>query len=356
MHGLSKKGLFNLIFAFWYFLIINNKVRKFKPDVALVADETSNCFWGFWAKKVNFPYVSYCSVPHLTAMVKQQYNGILRKIKGIIIGFLQDRIKFSLYTSYLNSAFILAVSSSTKKQLSKITKLSKKIRIVPRSVDDMFFQRPHNQEEINDIKIKYNINNKQFVILSVANIDPVKGIEDVIHALYNLKNFYYEKIKYLVVGDGPALPHLKKLVKKYFLNDIVYFTGNVLHSKIISYYDVSDFFVLPSRKGNLESFGRVFVEAAARSVGSIGVKDGGMVDIIEDGKTGFLIKVGDIKAIEEKISFLIENYDLSKIIGKNAREKAERLYNRKIVSLKIQKYLNDAIELYHKKNSVIFKH
>ena len=62
-------------------------------------------------------------------------------------------------------------------------------------------------------------------------------------------------------------------------------------------YDLCDLFVLPSRKGISESFGRVFVEAAARRKPSIGTNDGGIADIIEDGQTGFLVGPGDVLEI-----------------------------------------------------------
>jgi glycosyltransferase involved in cell wall biosynthesis len=224
--------------------------------------------------------------------------------------------------------------------------LAEKISIVPRSVDNLFFEKPASQEKINKIRKKFAIKNNQFVILSVANLDPVKGIEDVLHALYRLEKAYLNKIKYLIVGNGPAAPILKLLVKKYNLNKIVFFVGDVLHSEIIPFYDVSNLFILPSRKGALESFGRVFVEAATRSLACIGVKDGGMIDIIEEGKTGFLVSAGDIEAIKDKIIFLLKNCDITKKIGYNARIKAEKLYNRYTVSIQIEKHLKDAVENY----------
>ena len=304
------------------------------------------------AKNLNFPYVSYCSVPHITAhKVKQKVN-ILNASKHYSYWYIRKKLLALIYKSYFYSMSILSVSESTKNQLSIKANLAKKIHIVPRSVDDIFFNTPSDLEEINKVKKKHKITNNHFVILSVANLHRVKGIEDVLYAINRLNRFYLNKLKYLVVGDGPDLLHLKKLTEELRLNKNVSFVGNMIHSKIIVYYDVSNLFILPSRKGALESFGRVFVEAATRSLTSIGVREGGMIDIIDNGKTGFLVSVGNIEEIKEKIIFFMENPEKRKEMGKNARQKAEKLYNTHAVSFKIEKYLKNAVLLYQNNDIV----
>ena len=138
---------------------------------------------------------------------------------------------------------------------------------------------------------------------------------------------------------------MKKLVRFYKLEDMVLFAGGIPHSQLIPFYDVCDLFILPSRRGISESFGRVFVEAAARNKPLIGVKDGGMVDIIEDGINGFLVQSGDIVEIKKKISYVMHNRDEKIRMGINARQKAEKMFTSLMISNQIELHLKKAISI-----------
>lgn len=129
------------------------------------------------------------------------------------------------------------------------------------------------------------------------------------------------------------------------MDKIVIFTGGLPHEQLIPYYDMCDLFVLPSRRGINESFGSMFVEATARSKPCIGVNEGGMVDIIIDGKTGFLVPSGDVKALQDKITYLMFNRERLRQLGKNARLKAEETYRSNTVALQFERNLRKAVQL-----------
>jgi glycosyltransferase involved in cell wall biosynthesis len=229
-----------------------------------------------------------------------------------------------------------------------IPEIQKKIDIIPRSVDDVFFEMRLNKDQIKKKKQQLNINENHIVFLSVSRLTPNKGIDDVIKAINNLEPYKRQRIKYIVLGSGGYIDNLKKMTTKFKLKNNLIFHNEVDHLDLISFYDMCDIFVLPSRRGISESFGRVFVEAAARCKASIGVNEGGMPDIIENKKTGFLIEPGDIIALQKILEYVLENKAQIKKMGLSAKAKAEKQYNCYINAKKFEKHLK---EIVYKKNT-----
>jgi glycosyltransferase involved in cell wall biosynthesis len=151
-----------------------------------------------------------------------------------------------------------------------------------------------------------------------------------------------ESIKYIIVGEGRHEKYLKDLVASLHLQQQVVFLGPVDHFELVPIYDLCDLFVLPSRRGVLESFGRVFVESAARHRASVGVNGGGMPDVIDDGQTGFLVQAGDVASIKETIEYAVAHRDIIRNMGLNARRKAERRYTSRAIAMQFENYLRQA--------------
>ena len=345
-YSLAGRERANWIFCPVYLLTFNKRIHAFKPDVILVSDETANCFWGTWAKRVEVPYVSYCSVPFLTVYGQMGRRGILSKIKYILNKNITNQFKRYMFRSYVYSKLLLVVSHSTKHELLKAApELDEKITIIPRSIDDLYFEQPVDKEEIEVLANTLGIHNQDFVLLSISSIIIQKGVDDVLKAMAGLPDSILKKIKYVVVGDGEAKAYLKQLSIELDLGKNVIFTGAVAHDQLATFYDLCDVFILPSRRGKEESFGRVFAEAAARSKPSIGVNEGGMVDVINEGETGFLVQPGDIKMIQDKITFYISHPEQIKIHGQNAKTKAESTYHSNQIALHFEKQLKTASEM-----------
>jgi glycosyltransferase involved in cell wall biosynthesis len=341
MHSLSGISRLNWIFTPYYFIKIKKILRDYRPQVVFLADETSNFFWGFGARWCQIPYVSYCSVPHL-ALCRRRYKSMFSNGLGGITPFVIHKM---LNISYTDSKLLLAVSHSTKEELCKEAPgLACKIRIVPNSIDDRFFNMEYSPAKVRQLKNRLGISKDHFVLLSVTRLTVDKGVDDVIKALSGLKSSTLSRLRYVVVGEGSALDYLRKLAKNLDLDKHVIFTGGISHLELIPYYDMCDLFVLPPRRGPHESFGRVFVEAAARSKPSIGAKEGGMLDVIDDGQTGILVYPGDIDMIRAKIVYLMNNLDKLNRLGVKARLKAERMYTSRGVALQFERHLKSIVE------------
>jgi len=341
--SLYGKGLLNWIFLPIYYRVVQNRINVFNPEVIFVADETSNCFWGSWARKIKTPYVSYCSVPYLYKWKEILSNSNGNKINKTLIKYLFNRMKLS----YKLAKYVLAVSYSTKTELIKgFPEIKKKTHIVPRSINDIFFGKPINNSEIDHLKRKIGISNDNFVILSVSRLTNEKGIDDVMKAIASLDKSLSRRIKYIIVGQGPANNYLSNLNKQLGLEKKIVFLGKIPNTNLISIYDLCDVFVLPSRRGASESFGRVFVEAAARSKTSIAANTGGMLDVIKDGITGFLVDPGDVDALGKNIKILASDTKLKKQMGYVAKFEAQRKYTSPVIAAQLQLYLEKAVSIH----------
>ncbi|KAA0231553.1 N-acetyl-alpha-D-glucosaminyl L-malate synthase BshA [bacterium] len=154
------------------------------------------------------------------------------------------------------------------------------------------------------------------LVVHASNFRPVKRVSDVVRIFARVR----EKIpcKLLLVGEGPERLFVQQLVKELRLRDDVSFLGSVDYLEEILY--CADLFLLPTEQ---ESFGLVALEAMNCGVPVIGTDAGGLPEVIEHGKNGFLLPVGEIAAMAEAASDLLADSAKQIAFSKNARARAE---------------------------------
>lgn len=120
-----------------------------------------------------------------------------------------------------------------------------------------------------------------------------------------------------IIGRGPAAEE----IKEYFKDYPVHFAGEVTGDPLSQAFASADIFVMPS---DSETLGFVVLEAMASGLPVVGVAAGGLVDIIEDEKTGYLVQNGeDMVEFSSRTKQLIESLDLRKKLGEHARKWTE---------------------------------
>jgi len=152
------------------------------------------------------------------------------------------------------------------------------------------------------------------VIGTVGRMVSEKGQTHLISALARLKPKWPD-IKCLFIGDGPLRPLLMNRAHDAGLSGACQFTGKL--TDIESVYPALDVFALPSLR---EPFGLVLIEAMASEVPVIATAAGGPLEIIENGRNGFLVPPGDSRGLAEAIDRLLKDRDLASAMAVRGRQ------------------------------------
>jgi N-acetyl-alpha-D-glucosaminyl L-malate synthase BshA len=124
--------------------------------------------------------------------------------------------------------------------------------------------------------------------------------------------------KLLLVGDGPDRSKAEWLAVQKGIHDHVIFLGK--QDRVQEKLAISDVMLLPSE---LESFGLAALEAMACKVVPITTRVGGLPEVIEHGRTGFMAEVGDIETMARYAIDLLRDEKKLDIMGVQARASAQ---------------------------------
>jgi glycosyltransferase involved in cell wall biosynthesis len=153
--------------------------------------------------------------------------------------------------------------------------------------------------------------------LAVARLVERKGIADLIRAIAALERGRYELE---IVGAGPDERELRWMTEQLGLTREVIFTGSLDRAAIPGRYRDADIFTLAPRE---EAFGNVFAEALASGLPIVGTTVGGIPELVEHGKNGFLVPPREPVALAAAIRLLADNPLLRVEIGRRNRMHAE---------------------------------
>lgn len=177
--------------------------------------------------------------------------------------------------------------------------------------EDMFY--PRIPEQIMDIKTSLKISKEKKIIVSASRLAEKKGQDNLLRAFSEVN---HDDLILLIIGDGEYLETLKTISENIGISEHVRFVGAVDRNTLSRYYAIADLFVLVSRYH--ESFGLVYLEAAACGVPSICGNLGGVRDAVIDGETGVVVDSFDISELRNKIIFLLNNEHYRKELATNA--------------------------------------
>jgi len=154
-------------------------------------------------------------------------------------------------------------------------------------------------------------NPDDFLMVYVGRLGAEKRLRDIKPMLEKMPN-----ARLCLVGKGPDMEDLRK----YFKGTNTYFTGQMSGDDLSKAFASADAFVMPS---DSETLGFVVLEAMASGVPVVGAKAGGIPDIIDDGKTSFLVDPGDTDGFVARLKQL-QDQKFRDEMGKTARKEAER--------------------------------
>ena len=284
-------------------------IKKYKPDIVHAHAASS---YGLLGAITKFhPYI-------ISVWGSDVYNFPLRS------GFHRRILTYSL----ANADKILSTSNVMAKETKKYTK--KDITVIPFGVDTTEFK---------PTKVNRYFSQDDIVIGTIKSIEKKYGTEHLVRAFKMVKDKYPDlPLKLLLVGRGSQTDYIKSLIKEFNLESDSLITGFIPYNEIPEYHNMLDIYISVSTEDS-ESFGVAILEASACEIPVIVSNVGGLPEVVENEKTGFIIEKENPSALAEVLSRLVTDKKMSSELGRKGREMVLREYD-------WEKSLNKMISVY----------
>ena len=228
----------------------------------------------------------------------------------------KEAVTFSINESDI----VTSVSESLKQDTLRLFRIDKDIKVIPN------FTNIKKSKETSPCKRTVMAKPEELIVTHISNFRKVKRIDDVVRIFYGIQQKLPAKL--IMVGDGPEREIADQLCKDLGIKSKVLFLGNT--SDIDRILCFTDLFLLPSAS---ESFGLSALEAMAAGVPVVSSNTGGLPEVNEEGVSGYLCPIGDVKAMAEKAIYILEDKTRLAQFKQNARKVAERFDEDKIVPM-----------------------
>jgi D-inositol-3-phosphate glycosyltransferase len=250
---------------------------------------------------------------------------------------------------------LVAATPAEQAQLRFLYKADpRKMVIIPPGVDlSRFYPIPDDEA-----RQFVGVSPEDRMVLFVGRIEPLKGLETLIHAVSYLRVNEISPdhpLHLAVIGGDPAvdsdqmtveMARLQQLCDDLALGRMVVFLGRRDQDTLPYYYSAADVLVMPS---HYESFGMVALEAMACGTPVVASQVGGLAYLVQDGQTGYHVPDGDPQVLCGRLADLLGDTSLRKEMGQRAAEYARGYSWEKIAAQVIRVYeslLQGRVEIY----------
>jgi glycosyltransferase involved in cell wall biosynthesis len=166
------------------------------------------------------------------------------------------------------------------------------------------------------------------IVIMIGRFVEKKGFEFGVEAFAQATRDLSARL--ILVGNGPREPRLRALVARLGISERVQFAGPLPQMKVAALLQQSAVLLAPSvvaKDGNRESGLIVVKEASACGTVPIGTRHGGIPEIIDDERTGFLVAERDVAAMADRLRRVLLDGELRQRLAGEARQKMLREYD-----------------------------
>lgn len=231
-----------------------------------------------------------------------------------------------------NVSRVIAVSEAVARSLRAQNIFDDdKIRVVANGVDLHRFARARAEFESESKDCERTSQNfgatgRVLRVGMVGELSEVKGQEEFVRAAALVAERFGDGVEFVIAGEdasrsGGYRARVESLIAELNLNERVSLLGR--RDDIERVFASLDVFVSASRS---EAFGMAMAEAAACGVPVVATATEGAREIVEEGLTGQLVPVGDVRALAASILSLLEDQELRHSLGVRALETARRRF------------------------------
>ena len=269
-------------------------IRQFKPDLLHVHWRVTSVFAQLAKFALGVPFVSTI---HLLGIGEGRMHQLF---------------------SYWGERTI-AISSECRDYLEASFHIpSDRIDLIFNGADASHFRVPSAGER-NEARSVFGVGEDECAISLTGRLEEVKGHALLLEAIAPLVHTG-TRLSLLFAGEGSQKPRLQALAAQLGIAEQVHFLGHTDARQVLWASDIS---VLPSLK---EGFPLSTVESMLCGVATIRSKTSGASDVIFEGQTGFIVPIGDIDILQDRILRLATQIELRADISQNARLRALDLF------------------------------
>jgi glycosyltransferase involved in cell wall biosynthesis len=301
------------------FNFLNRKdIKKYLGDINIEQNICPLMSYGIYRRLWNYVYIKYNLLFREQSDIYQFFNFVVPpKISGKVITTIHD-LTYILYPDTMDSNnrkrlekdmrktvnradYIITISESSKEDIINYLHVDEsKIQVIYPGVDEIY-KKVIDDNEIANVKRKYNIEGKY--LLYLGTLEPRKNIETIIKA-YNLFNKSNNKnVKLVLAGKkGWLYDSIFKLVKEFKIEDKVIFTDYVDDKDKPALYQGAEVFLFPSL---YEGFGIPVVEAMASRVPVITSNSSSLPEVA--GEAAIITDPLDYKEISKSIERILND-------------------------------------------------
>ncbi|HEV8493748.1 MAG TPA: N-acetyl-alpha-D-glucosaminyl L-malate synthase BshA [Candidatus Angelobacter sp.] len=265
------------------------------------------------------------AIPHSVSallarqMLAAQTNGKSRKLPFVttlhgtditIVGADRSYLPVTRY-SIEQSDGVTAISHYLKQRTVQEFEVKNPIEVIYNFVNCDIYQRDSKAANRTEYAGK-----DERILVHVSNFRPVKRLGDVIEIFDRVQKKVPSRL--LLMGDGPERSRAEWLVNQKGLRSRVEFLGKV--DRVYEKLSIADLMLVPSE---MESFGLSALEAMACEVPAIATSVGGVPEVVEHERSGYLAEVGDVETMARYAIDILSDEKRLREMGKVARWEAQ---------------------------------
>jgi len=241
--------------------------------------------------------------------------------------FKLGRLKFWMKRKFMRQPRrIIAISDANKKMLTQeMPEIAERTRVVHNGIDVDWWKSQQlgmTTSDRDDLRDKeFSAKPEDAILMSVGELHPRKGHQTLIQAFPEIKK-KHPNTKLVIVGDGPERDKYKKKIAQLGLEDSIILLGQ--RSDVPKLLVAADIFIHPSHR---EAFGFVILEALVSGLPTVATRVGGIPELIEDGKTGSLIRSEDLAALARSVCELLEQREMREELAHAGQERVDHYFS-----------------------------
>jgi glycosyltransferase involved in cell wall biosynthesis len=303
---------------------------------------------------VNLPLVPSFAVPRgfgktLISTVHSTWKGEAEAIRGEPYSRLNSNEKFMVSFNWFLRIFeeqmlersneLIAVSDFTRRELLQYYKVKEsKINVIHNGVDVDKFQPASDKRKV---KAELGFSPDDIAILSVGRLYARKGLFTLIESMPAVVR-KFRNAKFIISGKGQS-NEMKKLVNhatRLGVKDNMIFTGYFPDSKLPKLYQAADVFAFSTFYENLPF---AVLEALSSGLPVVTTTVGGIPEMIESGRNGFLVQPANAKALSDRVLYCLEHPAAASEMAFLARKTILERFDWRLIVQKVLKVYDKAL-------------